>query len=107
MNSTFMMITIAIVTLATMLTRFLPFVIFPDAKRLPKFISYLSDVLPFAVIGILVVYCLRNLNLENNIDILYHSISIMFIVILHIWKKNVLLSILGGTICYMFLLNIF
>lgn len=97
-------LTILAVAAATMLTRFLPFLIFPEGKTPPAAITYLSTVLPYAVIGLLVVYCLKDAVFAS-----WHGlpelIAIAFIVVLHKWKKNTLLSIAGGTILYMILVQ--
>ncbi|WP_418441740.1 branched-chain amino acid transporter permease [Anaerotignum lactatifermentans] len=100
-------ITIFMVILGTMITRFLPFIIFPEGKTPPKYITYLGTVLPYAVIGLLVVYCLK-----DAVFTTYHGlpeiIAIAFIIFLHKWKKNALLSIGAGTVLYMSLVqNIF
>ena len=100
-------LTILAVVAATMLTRFLPFLIFPEGKTPPAAVTYLGTVLPYAVIGLLVVYCLKDAVFTS-----WHGlpglIAIVFIVALHKWKKNTLLSIAGGTILYMILVqNIF
>lgn len=99
-------ITIFMVILGTMITRFLPFIIFPEEKTPPKYITYLGTVLPYAVIGLLVVYCLK-----DAVFTTYHGlpeiIAIAFIIFLHKWKKT-LLSIGAGTVLYMSLVqNIF
>ena len=90
----------------TMLTRFLPFLIFPEGKTPPSYITYLGTVLPYAVIGLLIVYCLKDA-FTNGYFAVPEIISILFIVILHKWKKNTLLSIGGGTVLYMFLVQTF
>lgn len=99
-------LTILAVVLATMLTRFLPFLIFPEGKTPPAVISYLGTVLPYAVIGLLVVYCLKDAVFTS-----WHGIpeliSILFIVVLHKWRKNTLLSIAAGTVLYMVLVQNF
>lgn len=97
-------ITIAAVVLGTMATRFLPFIIFPEGKQPPKFIAYLGTVLPYAVIGLLVVYCLKDAPFAPTHG-LPEAIAIAFIVLLHKWKKNTLLSIAGGTALYMLLVQ--
>lgn len=98
------MITICLVVLGTMLTRFLPFIIFPESKTPPKLVTYLSTVLPYAVIGLLVVYCLKDAVFSE-----YHAlpelVAIAVVVALHRWKKNTLLSIGVGTILYMLLVQ--
>ena len=107
MTTTQSIITIAAVVVATMLTRFLPFLIFPEGKTPPSFITYLGSVLPYAVIGLLIVYCLKDAVFTS-----YHGVpellAIGFIIIIHKWKKNIFLSIATSTILYMFLVqNIF
>lgn len=97
-------VTIAAVVLGTMLTRFLPFLLFPEGKRPPRFISYLGTVLPYAVIGLLVVYCLKDA-LPTALHGLPELIAILFVVLLYKWKHNMLLSICGGTALYMFLVQ--
>lgn len=98
------MITICLVALGTMITRFLPFIIFPESKTPPKLVTYLSTVLPYAVIGLLVVYCLKDAVFTE-----YHALpellAIAAVVALHRWKKNTLLSIGVGTILYMLLIQ--
>lgn len=99
------LMTIVMVMLATQLTRWLPFLIFPEGKKTPRYILYLGQVLPFAVIGLLVVYSLKQVNLLTGHHGLAEGLSILMIVILHTWKKNVLLSIGGGTLTYMLLVQ--
>ena len=99
------LITIAMVILGTALTRFLPFLIFPAGKPTPKYIQYLGKVLPAAVFGLLVVYCLRNVNLFSGSRGMPEILSILFVFLLHIWKRQMLLSIAGGTILYMVLVQ--
>lgn len=99
------LITIAMVILGTALTRFLPFLIFPAGKPTPKYIQYLEKVLPAAVFGLLVVYCLRNVNLFSGSRGMPEFLSILFVILLHIWKRQMLLSIAGGTILYMVLVQ--
>ena len=99
-------ITIGAVVLGTMLTRFLPFLIFPEGKTPPAFIQRLGAVLPYAVIGLLVVYCLKDA-VFSTFHGLQEVITIVFIFVLHKWKKNTLLSIAGGTVLYMALIQNF
>lgn len=98
--------TIAAVVAGTMLTRFLPFLIFPEGKTPPRYITWLGTVLPYAVIGLLVVYCLKDAVFSS-----YHGlpelIAMVCIWILHKWKKNTLLSIGLGTVIYMVLVQNF
>lgn len=97
-------ITIIIVVLGTMATRFLPFILFPESKTPPKIVNYLGTVLPYAVIGLLVVYCLKDAVFSE-----YHAlpelIAIAAVIVIHKWKKNTLLSIGVGTVLYMILVQ--
>lgn len=90
--------------LGTMVTRFLPFLIFPEGKEPPEFIQYLGKVLPYAVIGLLVIYCLKDVPGSGTYGI-PEFFAIAFIVFLHRWKKSILLSIGGGTVFYMLLVQ--
>lgn len=104
MTTTQSILTVLAVVLGTMATRFLPFLIFPEEKKPPAFISYLGTVLPYAVIGLLVVYCLKDA-VFTNLHGLPELIAIAFIVVLHKWKHNTLLSIAAGTVLYMTLVQ--
>ncbi len=104
MTLTQSIITILAVVLGTMVTRFLPFLIFPEGKTPPPFITYLGTVLPYAVIGLLVIYCLKDAFTPGRWAI-PELISIAFITLLHSWKKNTLLSIGAGTVLYMVLVQ--
>lgn len=99
-------ITIAMVVLGTVLTRFLPFLLFPAGKPTPKYIRYLGAVLPGAVFGLLVVYCLKNVSVLAGSHGLPELIAIAVVVALHRWKGQMLLSIAGGTVCYMLLVQL-
>lgn len=106
MTLTQQIITIGIVVLGTVLTRFLPFLLFPAGKPTPKYIQYLGTVLPAAVFGLLVVYCLKNVSPFAGNHGLPEMISIALVVGLHVWKRQMLLSIAGGTVCYMLLVQL-
>ncbi|NLK39102.1 MAG: branched-chain amino acid transporter AzlD [Clostridiales bacterium] len=99
------LVIIAAVALGTMITRFLPFFLFPDNKKRPTFVIYLGKVLPYAVIGLLVVYCLREISFSSPAGWLPEGIAILCIAILHFWRENVLLSIGVGTAVYMLLVQ--
>ncbi len=105
MTLTQQIITIAMVVLATMLTRFLPFLVFPAGRPTPKYIQYLGKALPPAVFGLLIVYCLKNVSIFTGSHGIPELIAIVLVVILHLWKRQMLLSIAGGTICYMLLVQ--
>ena len=106
MTLTQQIITIAMVVLGTMITRFLPFLIFPAGKETPKYIQYVGKVLPAAVFGLLVVYCLRSVDLFSGSHGLPEAIYIALVIALHVWKRQMLLSIAGGTVCYMLLVQL-
>lgn len=89
----------------TMLTRFLPFIVFRENKKTPAYIQYIGKFLPSAVFGMLVVYCLKNVNILQGSHGLPEAISILVTGGLHIWKRQMLLSIAAGTICYMLLIH--
>lgn len=99
------LIIIALCALATMLTRFLPFLLFPAGKPTPKFIRYLSDALPPAVFGMLVIYCLKGIDFTSGNHALPELIAVSVTAGLHLWKKQTLLSIVGGTVVYMLLVQ--
>lgn len=97
-------ITIGAVVLGTMATRFLPFLVFPKGKTPPKFVQYLGKVLPCAAIGLLVVYCFKDVASSGTYGI-PEILLVLLIIVLHKWKKNTLLSIGGGTALYMLLVQ--
>lgn len=105
MTLTQQIITIGMVVLGTMLTRFLPFLLFPAGKPTPRYIQYLGKVLPSAVFGLLVVYCLKNVSLLSGSHGIPEFISIVIVAALHLWKRQMLISIAGGTVCYMLLVQ--
>lgn len=99
-------ITIAIIAFATLLTRALPFLLFPAGKETPAVVRYLGAVLPFAVIAMLVVYCFKNVSLFSGSHGLPELIASVFVIAVHKWRHNLLLSIAGGTVLYMILVQI-
>ncbi len=105
MTFTEQMITIGMVVLGTVLTRFLPFLICPAGKPVPSYIRYLGKALPPAVFGLLVIYCLKNVSLFTGSHGVPEFLSIAVVVGLHLWKRQMLVSIAGGTICYMVLVQ--
>lgn len=94
------------IALGTMITRFLPFLLFPEKKQPPEFITYLGKVLPPAMMGLLVVYCLKSVSIATSPYGIPELIAIAAIIALHKWKNNVLLSIGGGTLIYMLLVQV-
>jgi branched-subunit amino acid transport protein AzlD len=105
MTITQQVITIAMVILGTMLTRYLPFIVFPSGKPTPNYIQYLGKVLPSAVIGLLVIYCFKDVSLLTGSHGIPELIGVAVVALLHFWKKQMLLSIAGGTIVYMVLVQ--
>lgn len=100
------MITIGMVVLGTAITRFLPFLVFPSGKPTPKYIRYLGKVLPAAIFGLLVVYSLKNVNPLAGSHGIPEFLSILLVIGLHLWRRQMLLSIAGGTIFYMVLVQL-
>ncbi len=106
MTLTQQIITIGMVVLGTVLTRFLPFLLFPADKPTPRYIQYLGKALPSAVFGLLVVYCLKNVSPLSGSHGIPEFLSIMAVAALHLWKRQMLISIAGGTVCYMLLVQL-
>lgn len=106
MTLTQQIITIAMVVLGTAATRFLPFLIFPADRETPGYVQYLGRVLPAAVFGLLVVYSLKDVSIFTGSHGLPELISIILVIVLHVWKRQMLLSIAGGTVCYMLLVQL-
>ena len=98
-------ITIGLCIAGTMLTRFLPFMLFKENRKTPGFVRYIGKYLPSAVFGMLVVYCLKDVNVLEGTHGIPELIAILVTGGLHIWKRQMLLSIAGGTVCYMLLMH--
>ena len=96
---------VAVVAAVTMLIRFLPFLVFGGGRPTPRFITYLAGVLPCAIMAMLVVYCLKNVSFTRGDHGLPELIGIFITAGLHLWKRNMLLSIAAGTITYMLLIR--
>lgn len=105
MTLTQQIITVALCVLGTMATRFLPFILFSEKRPTPKYIQYLGRALPSAIFGMLVIYCLKNVNVFTGSHGLPELIAIAATVGLHLWRKQMLLSIAGSTVCYMLLVQ--
>lgn len=95
-----------LISLGTIFTRVLPFILFPEHKKIPKYIKYLSNVLPYTIIGMLVVYCLKDISFVVHPYAIPEAISITTIIFLHLWKKNTLLSIGIGSVLYIILIQL-
>ncbi len=105
MSNTQLILMIAVAGACTFATRLFPFALFGGKKEVPKFIKYLGNVLPVAILGILIVYCLRDFEKGNPNYILPQLIAVALTAGIHLWKKNTLLSIAVGTIGYMLLIH--
>jgi len=104
-NTWYVVMVILVIAVVTALLRFLPFVVFNGKHQVPKVIQYLGSVLPYSIMAMLVVYCLKGVSLTNYSGWLPELISVIAVVILHVWKRNTLFSIIGGTVCYMVLIR--
>jgi len=98
---------IAIVAICTLVTRALPFLLLGGKKKMPETVSYLGKVLPPAIMMILVVYCLKGVSIFSGSRGIPELLAITVVVVLHLWKRNTLLSIGVGTIVYMVLIQQF
>ena len=105
MSTVQQVITIGVCVFATMLTRFLPFFIFSEKSPTPRYIQYLGHALPAAIFGMLVIYCLKNVSLLSGSHGLPELLAILVTAAMHLWKRQMLLSIAAGTVCYMLLVQ--
>lgn len=96
---------ILVISVVTFVLRAAPFLLFSKSGQIPKVIVYLGNVLPPAVMGMLIVYCLKNVNMMNDPYGIPELIAVTVVMGLHLWRKNNLLSIIGGTAVYMFLVQ--
>ena len=105
MNNLHAALLIAVVALVTIALRFLPFLVFGENRRTPPLIAYLGQVLPYAIMGMLVVYCLKDVTLTTAPFGIPELLGCAAVALLHLWKRNTLLSIGAGTVCYMLLVQ--
>ena len=103
-ENTYVILAVVIMALVTAAIRFAPFVLFAGRKT-PKVVTYLGSVLPYAVMGMLVVYCLKDVGFSQPGSWLPQLISVAVVVISYLIKRNTLISIVGGTLCYMLLVQ--
>lgn len=97
---------VAVMAAVTIALRALPFLLFPEGREVPELVTRLSNVLPTAVIGMLVIYCLRSVDVLTAPFGLPELIAVGVVILCHVWKRNTLLSILAGTVCYMLLIQL-
>jgi len=105
MNNLHSALIIAVCALVTIALRFLPFLIFGENRQTPPLVSFLGQVLPYSIMGMLVVYCLKDVTLTASPFGIPEAIGCAIVAGLHVWKRNTLLSIGAGTVCYMFLVQ--
>ena len=105
MTLTQQILTIGLCSVATMLTRFLPFLVFSGKRELPAFIKYIGKVLPAAIFGMLIVYCLKGVSVLEFSHGIPELIAIAAVIGIHLWKRQMLLSISTGTVVYMLLVQ--
>ena len=105
MNNGYIAAMVAVIAAVTILLRFLPFLIFHNEHKTPETILYLGRVLPYAIMGMLVVYCLKGISFLEMPFGLPEIIAGFLVVLLHIWKRNTAVSIVGGTVLYMILVQ--
>ena len=105
-NTMYIIVAIAVMAGVTLLLRVLPFLIFGDRKT-PAYIEFLGKYLPYAIMGMLVVYCLKGVSFLKAPFGIPELLSVALVAGLHVWKRNTLLSIISGTICYMVLIRLF
>lgn len=105
MNNDQMLITVAMLVVGTVFTRFIPFIAFPEHKPIPKVITYLGQRLPYATMGMLVVYALKDTRVTESPYGIFELLSLVVIAVVHHLKNNTLLSISAGVIVYLVLVN--
>lgn len=104
-NTVHSLLIVAVMAVFTALTRFLPFLAFPEGRKRPKVITYLGTVLPYALIGMLVVYCFKSVSVFAYPYCIPELLAVVLVAALHIWKHNTLISVFGGVIFYMVLVQ--
>ncbi len=105
MTDTQLLLTVLVIAAVTAALRFIPFFVFSSGKKTPDIILYLGKFLPYAIMAMLVVYCLKNVNVLTFPFGLPELIGVLVAVLLHLLKRNTLLSIVGSTACYMLLIQ--
>lgn len=96
---------VAVIALVTAALRFLPFTVFSGKRKTPEIIEKLGKILPYAIMGMLVVYCLKDVTFTALSGWLPQSIACAVVAVFHVWKRNTLVSIVCGTVCYMLLIQ--
>ena len=105
MHDTYVWLSVAVIALTTALLRFLPFLIWKGEKQTPRIIEKLGRMLPYAIMGMLVVYCLKDMSFGSASGFMPSVAACLVVGILYVWKRNTLISILAGTVSYMVLVQ--
>jgi len=105
MNDLHAWLTVAVIALVTVALRFLPFLVFRGDRETPRFIQKLGNLLPYAIMGMLVVYCLKDVRFTDLSGFLPQLIAVLIVTGTYLWRRNTLVSILSGTISYMILVQ--
>ncbi len=105
MSNTYAFAAVFVMAAVTVLLRFFPFAVMSN-KKTPAFVEYMGKVLPYSVMAMLVVYCLKSVDFTKAPFALPEVISVAVVTLLHVWKRNTLLSIIAGTVCYMVLIRL-
>lgn len=106
MNDTHVWLTVAVIALVTAGLRFLPFLVFGGGGKVPPVVERLGAVLPGAIMAMLVVYCLKGVHFAAPEGWIPAAAGVLVTAGLHVWRRNTLLSIIGGTVCYMLLVQL-
>jgi len=106
MTEAYVWYAVAVIALVTALTRYLPFFVFADEEKVPRVIRKLGRLLPYAVMGMLVVYCLKDVHITALSSVIPAVVACLIVAGLHLWKRNTLLSVIGGTVSYMVLVQL-
>ena len=97
---------VIVMSIVTAALRFAPFILFPEGRKRPKVVTYLGTVLPYALMGMLVVYCFKSVNVTSAPFGLPELLATVFVIVIHVWKRNTLISGFGGVILYMLLVQL-
>ncbi|MBQ1186951.1 MAG: AzlD domain-containing protein [Clostridia bacterium] len=106
MDNLYLILSISVIAVITAALRFIPFAVFSANRKTPNIILYLGKYLPYSIMAMLVVYCLKSVNLLASPFGIPELIGVIIVVVLHLFKRNTLISIAGGTICYMVLVQL-
>ena len=106
MTNAYYWLSVAVIAAVTIAIRFLPFLVFKNGRTTPKLVEKLGRLLPYSVMGMLVVYCLKGVHFTNLSDFLPELIAAAVVCGSYIWKRNTLISIISGTLCYMLLVQV-